>query len=171
MGKNANKSLLRCRVSGRMSFARFAFCSVFVALVGCTSVKQFNATGGEPFDSFGYYGDLHCGLLQIGPSSAPKSIRVLDGESYAIGPEGTRFGILSEPHPYDLRPDRDPLVPYVRDRIYLVDGDGERTTRNWTDGLWRFHFVIATASGREVRDFQLEVSSFNYNPIVHGPPN
>lgn len=140
-------------------------------LAGCMPLKQYHVTGGQQYDNFGYMDHLHCGLLQIGPSNVPKASNIVDSESYAIAPDGKRFGISTELHDYDLRPEKDPRVPYVRDRVYLVDAKGKRVNRNWSDGLWKFHFVLDAPAGRDTRDFEMQLGTFNYNPVVHGPPN
>lgn len=134
-------------------------------------LKQYDVTGGRRYDNFGYMDDLHCGLLQIGPSNVPKAFEVVDAESYAVAPDGKRFGISTEPHGYDLRPDKDPRVPYVRDRVYLVGANGRRFNRNWGNGLWKFHFVLDGPAGRDTRDYEMRLSTFHYNPLIHGPPN
>lgn len=134
-------------------------------------LKQFDVTGGQQHDSFGYVDHLHCGLLQVGPPSVPKNFTIVDDESYAIAPDGKRFGISTEPHDYDLRSDNISRMPNVRDCVYLIDADGKRIDSNWKDGLWKFHFVINSPTGRDTRDFEMQLWTFNYNPAVHGPPN
>ena len=142
-----------------------------MALAGCMPVKQSHMTGGQKHDSFLYIENERYALLQIGPSTVPKTFKIVDAESSAVAPDGTRYGISTKPHDYDLRPDKDAGVPYVRGRVYLVDASAARMTRSWQDGSWQFHFVRDGARGREVRDFTLDLSTFNYNPILHGAPN
>ena len=134
-------------------------------------IKQHDVSGGGQYDDFSYMEHLRCGLLQVGPSNVPKAFDVVDAESYAVAPDGKRFGIATEPHGYDLRADKDPLVPYVRDRVYLVDANGKRFKRNWADGLWTFHFVLDAPAGRDTRDYEMQLSTFHYNPLIHGAPN
>lgn len=134
-------------------------------------LKQYHVTGGQQYDNFGYMDNLRCGLLQVGPSNVPKAFTIVDTESFAISPDGQRYGISTEPHGYDLRADKDPRVPYVRDRVYLVDAKGKRLNRNWKDGVWKFHFMIDAPTGRDARDYEMQLGTFNYNPVIHGPPN
>ena len=110
------------------------------------------------------------GCLQIGPSNAPNSFNVIDAESYAVSPDQVRYGIETEPHPFDLREDKSPLVPYIRDRVYLVKADGKRLKRKWKNGRWQFHFALDGLTGRTGRDFTMDMGTFYYNPVVHGPP-
>ena len=184
-GAHANQSMQRTRDEaqrsgysyGREPLISFVMRSahvlliLMIALTGCMPVKQYHVTGGQQYDSFSYLDHLRCGLLQIGPSNIPKAFKIVDSESHAVSPDGKRVGISTEPHDYDLRPDKDPSAPYVRDRVYLVAADGKRVTRKWEDGLWEFHFVLDAPSGRETRDFEMQVSTFYYNPVVHGSPN
>ena len=144
---------------------------LMLAIAGCMPVKQYHVIGGQQYDSFSYSDHLCCGLLQIGPSNTPKAYTIVDAESHAVSPDGKRLGISTEPHDYDLRSDKDARVPYVRDCVYLVAADGKRDKRKWKDGLWRFHFMLDAPSGRETRDFNMQVSTFYYTPVVHGSPN
>jgi hypothetical protein len=139
-------------------------------LPGCMPLQQSYVTGGEGYDHFSYHDYNDWGLLQIGPSNQPKTISIVDAESFAIGPRGKRYGVESEPHPYDLREDKDPRVPYVRDRIYLIDAKGKRLGR-WRNGGWQFTFVFDAPDGRESRHFNMTLWTFFYNPVIHGPPN
>ena len=151
--------------------SRHALLAILVALAGCVPVKQYKVTGGGPYDNFAYVDSLRCGLLQVGPSNVPKEFKVVDSESFAINPAGNRFGLSTRPHDYDLRRDKDPRAPYVRDRVYLVDSDGMRVDQRWNDGLWKFHFVLDGPNGRESRDYELRLGTFNYSPVINGPPN
>ena len=38
-------------------------------------------------------------------------------------------------------------------------------------GQWEFVFVLETPSGRDTRQFTVDVWTFNYVPMIHGPPN
>ncbi len=133
------------------------------------ALKQYNVTGGKEYDQFSYMDHYRCGLLAIAPTNAPKVVKIIDAESYAIDPNGVRRGIATEPHDYDLRPENEGF--YVRDRVYLIDAKGKRLKSNWKDGPWKFHFVMDTPTGRDVRDFDMQLGTFHYNPVVHGPPN
>jgi hypothetical protein len=143
-------------------------CAGACGLVGCVPVKQADVTGGRVYDNFGYDDWARYGLLQVGPSNVPKSVTVLEAESYAIAPNGTRYGIATEPHKYDLD-NTDDRVPYVRDRVYLVRANGRRTKRLWGDGRWEFVFVLQTPYGRDARQFTVDMSTFIYKPLVHRP--
>ena len=160
-----------------MRSAQLFILFVAAAMAGCTPLKQCRVTGGQEYDHFAYMDDLHCGLLQIGPSNVLKTIKIIDAESYAIAPGGTRYGIVTKPHDYDLKSDDDlPVmnylrVAYVRDRVYLVDTKGRRVGRSWTNGPWQFHFVMDTPHGRDTREFDMQIETFYYNPALHGAPN
>ena len=148
-------------------------CAIAPLLAGCFPVKQPHVTGGQGYDDFGYVDSYCCsggyGLLQIGPSNVHKTVAVIDAESYAIGPDGERYGVVSKPHPYDVS-DPDPRAPYVRDRIYLLTERGRRLW-SWRDGDWRFVFALQTPHGRTTRTFNLSHWTFYYSPFLHGPPN
>lgn len=146
------------------------FIVLAVLATGCIPPKQRDVTGGQLYDSFEYVDHLHCGLLQIGPSNVPKSVSIVDPESYAIAPNGKRYGILTTPDPDDLKTEG-PAGRYVYDRVYLIDSRGRRINREWANGRWRFVFAIRTPNGPERREFDVRFWTFNYNPLVHGPPN
>lgn len=137
-----------------------------LALGGCIPLQQPMVTGGEQYDSFGYHDGY--GLLQVGPSNVVKTVAIVDAESYAVGPRGERYGVESEPHPHMGR--NDARVPYVPDCIFLTNAKGRRI-RGWRDGKWTFVFALDTPRGRETREFAMTLSTFYYNPLVHGPPN
>jgi hypothetical protein len=150
---------------------RLVTLATILTLAGCMTVKQGQLISESQQDHFVYLDHLHCAILQIGPSNAPKAFTIIDGESSAVAPDGERYGIATEPHEYDLRGDRDARVVYVRDRVYLVDGRGQRITRDWKDGRWEFQFALEDAKGRHSKAMTLELCSFDYNPAIHGPPN
>ncbi|CAA9400256.1 MAG: hypothetical protein AVDCRST_MAG64-1664, partial [uncultured Phycisphaerae bacterium] len=139
-----------CRPVDLRPLLPLVLCAAALALTGCMPIKQENVTGGQLYDHFSYDDWDRHGLLQIGPSNVHKTVRVVDAESYAIAPNGKRYGIATEPHRYDLE-DPDDRAPYVRDRVYLVDDKGRRSKRNWADGWWEFVFVLDTPHGRDSR--------------------
>lgn len=149
---------------------RLALLLALLLLSGCIPLKQYHVTGGQQYDAFSYMEHEGCGLLRIGPAQPHKTIEIVNDESYAIGPRGNRYGVESEPHPYDLREDRDPRLHYVRDRIYLTKESGKRL-KSWKNGEWQFTFVMDGPEGRDTREFEMTLGTFHYNPVVHGPPN
>lgn len=144
-----------------MIVAAFVFCA------GCVPLTQTAVAGGRGYDHFDYYGDLRFGLLQIGPSNRGRTATVIPGKSYATAPDGRRHGISTEPHAFDIEQKH----PYVRERIYVLDEQGRRITRKLSEGRWAFRFTLRTPGGMEARVFQADLSTFYYNPIIHGPPN
>jgi hypothetical protein len=136
-------------------------------LLGCIPLTQDRIVGGRGYDHFGYYEDMHCGLLQIGASNRRRTATIIPAKSYAIGPDGVRRALATQPHPYDLTAGH----PYVREQVYLLDGAGHRITRKWRNGAWTFHFALQTPTGRQTRDFHADLWTFYYNPLIHGPPN
>jgi hypothetical protein len=136
-----------------------------------TQSELIAGQGEDGLTNLEYLDGPPCALLQIGPSNAPRTFDVVDVESYAIAPNQTRYGIATEPHDYDLRSNKDPRVPYLRDRVYLVDARGRRVTREWAQGRWQFHIVTDGPQGRDARDLMLELDTFTYIPLLHGPPN
>ena len=89
-------------------------------------------------------------MLRIGPSNVPKSVRVVDAESYAIAPNGRRYRIETEPH-------RPGAGAYVEDRVDLLDRKGRRGNVFVGHGRWEFVFVLETPGGRDAP--QLAVDS------------
>ena len=144
-----------------------ALAALFQFLAGCVPLTQANVTGGRRYDHFMYHEDMDSGLLQIGPSNRNRTATVIPGQSYATSPDGTRHSIATEPHQFDITQ----RYPYIRERIYLLDSNGNRVTRKWRNGRWTFHFALATPRGTETRDFQADLWTFLYNPVVHGSPN
>ena len=129
---------------------------------GCIPVKQYNVTGVRAYDNFGY-ADGGYGELKLGGSNAPRTATVVDAESYAIAPNGTRYGIQTVP---ERR--RNPDSPLnVGDRVYLVRPNGRRTTREWADGYWEFYFTLDTPYGRDFRHLTVEFWTFVYVAFVH----
>lgn len=145
------------------------YLAILLLLSGCIPLQQAYISGGEGYDDLGQF-DQGWGLLMIGPSNRPKTVSIVDVESFAIGPRGERYVVESEPHPYDLREDRDSRVLYVRDRIYLVNARGKRL-KHLRNGEWQFTFVLNTPEGRDTRNFNMTLWTFFYNPVIHGPPN
>jgi len=140
------------------------------SLAACIPLQQTNIVGGRGYDHFGLYGETGYGLLQIGPSNTPKKSHVIDSQSFALSPKGVRLRIETEPHPYDIEK-KSPKVPYVRDRVYVLDAEGRRITRPLKNGQWKFHFTMRTPKGIETRDFDADLWTFFYNPVIHGSPN
>lgn len=139
-------------------------------LTGCLPLQQSRVVGGRGYDHFGPFDDQGYALLQIGPSNTPKRVHVIDSDSYGLAPDGSRYGIHTEPHPYDIET-KTSKVPYVRDRVYLIDPRGHRVTGRWKNGQWKFHFTLRTPNGIETRDFHASFWPFLYIPIIDGPPN
>lgn len=139
-------------------------------LAACVPLQQTKIVGGRGYDHFDYYGETGYGLLQIGPSNAPKQITVIDSQSYALSPQGIQFRIQTQPHPYDIET-KSFKVPYIRDRVYVLDSEEHRITRPLNNGQWKFHFTMRTPKGSETRAFDADLWTFYYNPLIHGPPN
>jgi hypothetical protein len=72
-----------------------------------------------------------------------------------------------EPHKFDLENSYAP----ARQRVYLLDANGIRIIKPWKKGRWKFHFALLMPQGEEARDLELVLSTFYYNPIIHGWPN
>ena len=140
-------------------------CIASLSLIGCIPLQQSEVSGGTKNDFFRYYGDY--GLLNIGSTDKKKTITLLPESSYALSPNGTKYGIYTEPHFYDL----DQKYPYIRDHVTLVSPRGKRLGSIPQNGIWQFHFDFAGPRGRDTRDFTIKFWTFYYNPILHGPPN
>ena len=134
-------------------------------LFGCLPLQQSDVAGGRKHDYFRYYGDY--GLLNIGSTNKKKLITLIPSSSYALSPKGTKYGIDSEPHFYDV----DQKYPYIRDHITLISPSGKHIYRIPQNGIWHFHFEFLSPRGKDSRDFISRFWTFYYNPIIHGPPN
>lgn len=131
---------------------------------GCIPLQQSSFHGNVKDDHFGHYGDH--GLLTIGDSNAQKTITLLPEQSYAISPEGKRYGIQARDHDFGIAQG----YPYVRDQIRIYNAQGKEI-RGLRNGKWIFVFAIKRDGKTVQRRFESNVSTFYYNPILHGPPN
>jgi len=136
-----------------------------LSLTGCMPLKQQTTVSGPP-DVHTLLCDDQYLLVQIGPSNIPNDHKIIASESYVVEPRGTRYHIQVEPHPFDV----EQKFPYVRDRVYPVDGSGQRL-RRWPNGVWSIHLAVDTADARSTIDQQIKFWTFWYNPVFHGPPN
>jgi len=144
--------------------------SYWIAIVGlllcagCMPLKQGTLQGVGRYDYFGY--DNGYGLLQIGPSNVKKTAILLPKKSYAISPSGKKLRIESEEHDYDI----EQKDIYIRDEIYVVSENGKRL-KELSNGKWKFVFSLLLPTGPAERVFEGTITTFYYNPIIHGPPN
>lgn len=135
-----------------------------LTLTGCLPLQQSAFSGGHQGDHFGHYGDY--GLLTIGDGNQPKKTNILADQSYALSPRGIRYHIKTSDHPFDISQ----RYPYIRDQIRIYDPKG-REIKSLSYGPWVFVFKLKTEHGIQERTFSSTVSTFYYNPILHGPPN
>lgn len=139
---------------------------ILLALVasGCLPLQQYDISGTRQYEHLsvvrGYF------MEQLSPVQKPKTKTIIANESYAISPKGRKYRIELQPHDFDLSE----ASPYIRDRIYLLNDSGKRI-RRISDGKWGLVLMIESAEGRELREFTAKTWTFNYNPILHGPPN
>ncbi len=144
-------------------FVRIFLIGGILMMSGCISLKQgtdeFKASG----DAFGF-GDGY-GLLTINHQKQP--ITVIDNESYALSPKGKKIGVRTKPHEYDL--EQKQFNPRIR--VDFIDSSGNTLT-NLSNGKWRFHFKFVKEDQTQgSQDFEFNVTTFYYNPIIDGPPN
>jgi hypothetical protein len=135
-------------------------------LVGCIPLQQTDIKGGQGYDGFGWYNETGYGLLWIGPGNVKNTITVVDAKSYALGPNGIRYGVRSELHLFDVQQ----KYAYVRDEIHFLDAKGGQVSR-LGNGVWQFSFTFVKDGKEESRTFTRKLWTFNYVPIIDGPPN
>lgn len=135
-----------------------------VALAGCVPLQQYQVSGTHQYEHLSVDGSYFIG--QFGSPQVPKTKRIIPTESYALSPKGEKFKVTIEPHDYDISRN----APYIRDRIYLVRDSGRRLSRIG-DGDWKLFIMLESAEDRELREITATVRTFNYHPIIHGPPN
>ncbi len=133
-------------------------------LSGCLPLEQYDITGAREFEHLSVNGSYF--MEQLGPSNKAKEIKIIANESYAIGPKNIKYRIELQSHDYDIAEQ----FPYIRDRIYLLNSEGKRV-RSIGSGTWSLFLTLDSKEGKELREFTAKVWSFNYNPILHGPPN
>ena len=143
----------------------------FLILVGlllscCFRLQQTDIKGGVGYDDFGWFDEQSYGLLTIGLSNAANSIKMIDAKSYAIASDGTRYNVRSSPHEFDVTQ----KAAYVRDEITFWDGKGTKV-RHLGNGDWRFVFCFLRDGKERTAQFGGKLWTYNYIPVIDGPPN
>ena len=127
-------------------------------------LQQYEITGLRKFEHLSVDGSYF--MEQLGPSDKPKEKEIIANESYAISPKNKKYKIELQPHDYDISE----KFPYIRDRIYLLNAQGNRV-RSISNGTWTLFLMLDSKDGKEPREFKANIWTFRYNPLVHGPPN
>jgi hypothetical protein len=95
-----------------------------------------------------------------------KREKIIAEQSHGADPSGKRYTIQVEPHQFDI----EQKFKTLRADVYLYDAGGARL-RDWSNGIWAFHFVVESNGVAQVIDQQWKYWTFYYNPIIHGAPN
>lgn len=149
-------------------FLFFASTMFGLLLTGCIPLQQTDIKGSLPnsHDGFGWFDETGYGLLWIGTGNAKNTITVIDAKSYALGPNGVKYRVHSEPHLFDVQQ----KYAYVRDEIHFLDANGGQVSRLGS-GDWQFSFTFVKDGKEESRTFSGKLWTFYYLPIIDGPPN
>jgi hypothetical protein len=120
------------------------------------SHSDFSASYNGGYLLFGFYGDL-----------AEKHYVVVEQESYVFGPNGERYSIYLQPHPYDVQQGNH----YPRIQLRIKNSNG-RTVHSWGKGAWRLSLVAKDKDGnKETFEQDFKLWTFYYSPFIHGAPN
>ncbi len=149
-------------------WVEFSIIMIWVAFVtsGCLPLEQSKLAGSQHEADISIYDNRRCFIVQLIKPRKPGENKIIGHESYITSPSGNKFGIDVEPLAIDVRK----LEKEIRQKIYPTDTTGSRV-RIRKNGVWSVYLVIDTAGERWVIEEQVKVSTFYYNPIIHGPPN
>ncbi|MGA7725574.1 MAG: hypothetical protein WCA95_09830 [Opitutaceae bacterium] len=148
----------------QLSFILATICGLMLA--GCIPLQQTDMKGGDRLDGFEWYAETGYGLFWIGPSNVGNAVKIVDAKSYALGPNGVRYGVHSERHQFDI----EQKYVFVRDEIHFLDAKGAQVSHLST-GVWQFSFTFVRDGKEEHRMFTGKLWTFYYVPIIDGPPN
>jgi hypothetical protein len=133
---------------------------------GCMPLQQYKQLGGNTAEHLAVLDDHTAFQLSMGKGSTPEKNRIIAEDSRIISPSGKSYGVQVKPHQYDIRVKHDE----IRQNIYPVQNDGVLVEIR-KNGNWSLHLVIEKEGIRRTVDQQLKISTFYYNPLIHGPPN
>lgn len=133
---------------------------------GCMPLQQYKQLEGTTAEHLSVLDNLSALQLSLGKGSTSEKNRVVAEESRITSPSGTIYNVQIKPHHYDIQEKHDE----VRQNIYPVQRNGVPVEIR-QNGIWSLHLVIETEGIRRTLDRQLKISTFYYNPLIHGPPN
>ncbi len=138
-----------------------------VGLQGCVPLPQMEPYPSRiPFSANYDHGNRYVSF-SIGSENQPKDYQIVAQRSYVISPSGERHPIRVEPHAYDISQRH----PFIRDDIFVLRSDEDSKPMLLHNGTWKF--VLSCRRSDTVRqdEFSFRIWTFNYNPVLHGPPN
>jgi len=133
---------------------------LLLALTGCASVQEIALMQGPSHPTM----TLNDRCLLAGFDLNHE--RVDTSSSYIESPAGMRYTLEIKPHQFDIEEKRS----YISALLYPVAADGTRL-QGWRNGIWSFHFVVATNGTTQVIDQKWKYYSWLYCPLIHGAPN
>jgi hypothetical protein len=116
--------------------------------------------------------DLIChvtkeGALYLGRKSKFKKsdpdLQVDLKKSFAISPDNTKYIFISDPVTYRYKE----ASQWTHAKVFLREEYGAEKIK-WTNGLWKLSIAFIDSS---LIQTEVLISTFNYNPAIHGTPN
>ena len=89
--------------------------------------------------------------------------------SWAVSPKGHVYAFNAVPRTYltgEKSYWRDTTL-YLRELNMSLGKDSKR----WGNGNWKLHLAFTNRISHKPIDAEVKISTFYYNPIIHGPPN
>ena len=149
---------------------RFLFFVVFLLLAGCLRLPQTRVLSNQS--------DFSCHLEDDGGLFVGWKSEFLEKErqpdidltsSWALSPSGHNYAFTAVERTY-----RSDEKSYWKD-LTLFPREPEtpqgKDSKKWTRGTWKIHIAFTKRIPREPIETDIAISTFFYNPIVHGPPN
>ncbi len=137
------------------------YCALLSMFTSCMPIRQAVRVEGPVYPSALLCDDR---FLLVGIDL--KREKILEKRSRIADPSGKRFAIQVEPHQYDV----ERKFVALRADVFPCREDGSRI-RGWSNGIWKFHFVIEKNGVVQVIDQRWKYWTFYYNPLIHGAPN
>jgi hypothetical protein len=116
--------------------------------------------------------DLIChvteeGALYLGRKSKLKKsdsdLQIDLKKSFAISPDNTKYIFVSDPVTYRYKE----ASQWTHTTVFLGEENGSKKIK-WTNGLWKLSITFIDNSSIQT---EVLISTFNYNPAIHGTPN
>lgn len=142
-------------------------CVVFFA--GCMALPQVNILPSTS-DFSAFIDKRECLSVRWKRSSlSSREKPELDSAaSFVLSDSGKRFSVKFQENPYTVD-DRN----WVQGFLMLLEGNekGQTELVRWTNGHWHLHLEFTKKVKKDPIEVDIDISTFNYNPIIHGPPN
>lgn len=146
-----------------VKYRRIILLIALILLAGCfIPIKQWEVRL-KSTDTTAHYNEDGFFEVWIDQSDWNKTLDIVDGQSFAVDPKGTKYKVVSEERSEKTSKKK----MYV---IYLYD-ERNKVLESFRNGDWELSIHLQNNDNMKNRPFRIRLWTLYYNPIIYGAPN